>query len=277
MQNFTPEGLRVIDEVAHRHGVSREAVMNMALALAAGCGSQAQFNHPDLGGMGQWSRGGMIMVGDMFNNGLKHRVDMLCNELAPLVQDQRMAAVSQSQSQHQGSGGVSLFVRGAGASAQWWPDDLGAPASVGAQNDLRYAFFPAARRLAIQIGAAVRVYDTGAHQISGFSQQQSGDQTLTFTSQLGLVRVDDLPLVAPRADRPEAPVAPAAPAASAPPQEPAAAPPAPFGEAPASAMQAQPAGFDIIATIERLAELRQKGILTDEEFATKKMELLSRL
>jgi hypothetical protein len=39
-----------------------------------------------------------------------------------------------------------------------------------------------------------------------------------------------------------------------------------------------PAGtIDIFATIERLAELRQKGVLTEEEFAAKKSELLSRL
>ena len=34
---------------------------------------------------------------------------------------------------------------------------------------------------------------------------------------------------------------------------------------------------DIAKTIERLAELRQKDILTEEEFAAKKAELLSRL
>jgi Short C-terminal domain len=34
---------------------------------------------------------------------------------------------------------------------------------------------------------------------------------------------------------------------------------------------------DITKTIERLAELRQKNILTEEEFAVKKAELLSRL
>ena len=34
---------------------------------------------------------------------------------------------------------------------------------------------------------------------------------------------------------------------------------------------------DIISLIERLAELRQKDILTEEEFATKKAELLSKL
>jgi predicted Zn-dependent peptidase len=37
------------------------------------------------------------------------------------------------------------------------------------------------------------------------------------------------------------------------------------------------AAIDIIATIERLADLRQKGVLTEEEFAAKKSELLSRL
>ena len=34
---------------------------------------------------------------------------------------------------------------------------------------------------------------------------------------------------------------------------------------------------EIFSRIERLAELRQKGILTDEEFAAKKTELLARL
>jgi hypothetical protein len=34
---------------------------------------------------------------------------------------------------------------------------------------------------------------------------------------------------------------------------------------------------DIFTTLERLAELRHKGILSEEEFATKKAELLRRL
>lgn len=34
---------------------------------------------------------------------------------------------------------------------------------------------------------------------------------------------------------------------------------------------------DIFAKIERLAELRQKGILSEQEFASKKSELMSRL
>ena len=81
-------------------------------------------------------------------------------------------------------------------------EDLGSPASAGAQNNLRYAFFPGPRRLAIQQEGRVRVYDTGEHMLSGFSQQQGGDQSLTFTSQFGLVRVADLQPVHPREDRP---------------------------------------------------------------------------
>jgi hypothetical protein len=42
-----------------------------------------------------------------------------------------------------------------------------------------------------------------------------------------------------------------------------------------SAAPAQEA--DIFSAIERLADLRAKGILTDEEFAQKKSELLGRL
>ncbi len=202
MQNLTPEGLRMVAGAAERHGVSLDATLALLGALAEGNGRQAQFNHPDLGGMGQWSQGGMIMIGDMFNHGLKARVDALCNELAGLLQSQPSLAAASSQSQSQGQGGgVSLFVAGSGSNSPWWPAELGSPASTGAQNDMRYAFFPGPRRLAIQDDARVRMYDTGEHRLSGFSQQQSGDRSLTFTSQLGLVRVADLPLVEPRGDQ----------------------------------------------------------------------------
>jgi hypothetical protein len=47
--------------------------------------------------------------------------------------------------------------------------------------------------------------------------------------------------------------------------------PANDGSAPSSNQQ------DVFSTIEKLAELRAKGILSDDEFASKKAELLSRL
>ena len=197
MPQLTAEGRRELEAIAERQGFSPAAAEVMLAALVAGHGSQAQFNHPELGGLGQWSRGGMLMIGDMFNNGLKSRVDALASDLSVLLD--RTAAfgaasgqsLGQSQSQSgTGPAGVSLFVRGSGGGGgTWWPADLGAPSSTGAQNNLRYAVFPGTRRLAIDQGGRVSLYDTGDHLISGVSQAQSGDQTLTFTSQHGLVRL----------------------------------------------------------------------------------------
>ena len=158
MPQLTPEGLRTVTEIAARHGVGVDAAIGLLGALVQGHGSQAQFNHPDLGGMGQWSQGGMIMVGDMFNSGLKARVDGLCAELAGLLRRQPPfeAAIQAAQSQSQGDGGaVSLFAPGSGTSGAWWPPELGAPTSTGAQNDMRYAWFPGPRRVAIEQGGAV--------------------------------------------------------------------------------------------------------------------------
>jgi len=281
MPELTPEGARRVAEIAGRHGVSADAARTLLTALVAGGGSQAQFSHPDLGGMGQWSQGGMIMVGNMFDNALKARVDALCTELAGLLNGASPFAAapmrSQSQSQSQGGApGVSLFVSG-GAGGAWWPDGLGAPSSTGAQNDLRYAVFPSSRRLAVEIGGRVAVYDTADHAISGVSQQQSGDRSLTFTSQHGLVRIDDLR----RADA--APAEPAQTVRREPPASAAVEPrPVDRPEAPkpaaAEAEAPRPSGGDdILATIERLHELRRKDILSETEFAAKKAELLSRL
>jgi hypothetical protein len=69
---------------------------------------------------------------------------------------------------------------------------LGRPGAVGVQNDLRYAVFPETRRLVIDDDGALSVYDTRSHRIFGVAQAQSADQTLTFTSQDGLVRIADL-------------------------------------------------------------------------------------
>ncbi len=287
-QQLTDEGRRIIEDAASRHGVSPEAARTMLFALVAGQGSQAQFNIPELGGMGQWSRGGMTMVGDMFNTGLKARVDALCSDLSGLIGGGSVfASPSQSQSQSGGAAGgsgVSLFVAGSGASGNWWPGDLGPASSTGAQNDLRYAVFPGARRVAIEHGGKVTIYDTGDHGIGGVSQQQSGDRTLTFTSQHGTVRLSDLPVVGDPApefgqgrQEPE-PRAPEKAAAEmpAPAQQ---GEPAPGG-APAAAAQPAPSarsGDDVFALLERLSDLRRKDIISEAEFEAKKAELLSRI
>ncbi len=301
LQKLTEQGQQRINDLAQRYGVSTGAVMALLQALINGNGTMAQFNHPELGGSGQWLQGGMTMVGDMFNHGLKAKVDGLCTELSQILGQQPFVPFplsSQSQSpggqrqqqqggygslgrsweiplhqggqQQQQQGGygspgmvgggpaVSLFVPAApGSSGNWWPADLGFPSGTGSQNNIRYAYFANARRLAVEINGRVTVYDTLDHQIGGVSQQQGAGASLTFTSQYGTVPVASLPVVSIDG------VAQNAPAQTATPAEP---------------YRAEPAQeTDIFAKIERLAELERKGILSQEEFNAKKSELLGRL
>ncbi|SEP38718.1 Short C-terminal domain-containing protein [Methylobacterium sp. ap11] len=257
-----------LDAIAARHGVGPDAVRHLLDALARGHGRMAQFDHPDLGGMGQWSAGGMTMIGDMFNTGLKARVVALCDELAPLAAAMPGENRGSSQSQSQGFGSGDSWsgssVGGSWGGASWWPDGLGQPATSGSQNDARYAFFPQARRLAIESGGRVTLYDTGDHQIGGVSQQQGSSHSLAFTSQFGPVRLEELPVVG----------APG-------PAETSASRPMPVREtAPEAVSSASPAagsGGDVFGTIERLSELHRRGVLTEAEFAAKKTELLARL
>jgi hypothetical protein len=266
MRQLSPAGKQAINDLAQRHGFSSDAVLSMLQSVINGHGSMAQFSHPQFGGSGQWMHGGMIMISDMFNNVLKGRIDALCRELSRLVANQPdLAPVGNSQSQSQGSqqqggsgpaGRVSLFVPPtSGGPGNWWPRDLGWASSTGAQNGVRYAYFAEARRLAIEIGGKVTVYDTLDHQIGSFSQQQSRGGSLTFFSQHGAVDVATLPVVSAEGGARSAPASPPAPPSSVP---------------------AQPAS-DIFAALEKLGELHGKGILSDEEFASKKAELLSRL
>lgn len=160
------------EDLAHRHGVSVEVVRVLQDALRRGGGQQAQFSHPDLGGMGQWSAGGMTQVGDMFNTALRDKVAALC---AALAQD--------PDTQHDGSQPAPP--------GDWWPQGLGRPSAVGAQDGMRYACFPDARRVVVEQAGSVTVYDSGEHHIHGVAQ--SSGQELRFTSQNGTVRAVDLP------------------------------------------------------------------------------------
>ena len=79
------------------------------------------------------------------------------------------------------------------AGPAWWPEDLGHPASSGGQNDVRHAFFPDRRRLAIRRDGAVSLYDTADHRIGGVPQHGGGGgRPLAFPSQVGEVTLDGL-------------------------------------------------------------------------------------
>src|SRR4051794_3407142 len=102
MRYLSPAGEQAVTDLAQRHGFSANAVATMLNAVSNGGGGMAQFSHPEFGGAGQWMRSGMTMIGDMFNNALKARVDALCTDLAALLAGQPDLARSGFQSQSQG-------------------------------------------------------------------------------------------------------------------------------------------------------------------------------
>lgn len=262
MHQLTPQGREAIENLAQRHGFGTDAVLSMLQSVINGNGTMAQFSHPEFGGSGQWMQGGMIMLGDMFNHALKARVDGLCTDLSALLASRPIFVPEEahrSQVRDSRAGSASLLVPGT-HSGNWWPSELGPASSTGSQNEVRYAVFPAERRLAIEIQGHVTVYDTLEHRISGASQQQGGDTTLTFTSQYGLVRLCDLPVVSPAAGA-DGSIAPA-------PET---------RDLKTGAVDSADRDGGVFSMIERLADLHHKGVLSDEEFSAKKAELLKRI
>lgn len=281
MARWTEQGEKLVNDVANRYGASIDAVSMMLDSILRGNGTMAQFNIYELGGSGQWMRGGMTMVGDMFNYQLKSKVDGICGDLSSAIVDQNMQVVPPPPAGSAGSRN----------SNQWWPADLGSPNTSGSQNQYRYAYFAGMHRLAISDGQSVTVYDTLDHNIGGVSQQQGGVAGVGFTSQYGNVDLRSLPLVSGiavgvpvQASIPiQAPIQVSPQASSPMPMQMQTTATQPttadsmIAGVPMQTGQTAMSNDDLFSMIERLAKLRDAGALTEDEFVAKKTELLARL
>lgn len=296
MTQLSPAGAQLVEELSSRYGITTDAVTHMLLAVHHGNGSMAQFNHQEFGGSGQWMQGGMTMVSDLFNHQLKSLVDNLCNDLSNALASHqttpfRGSFQSQSQSglnsQAQGAGQIagrnSLFVPD--PQNEWWPKHLGMPSAIGSQNNVRYAYFANDRRLAVSTGGPAWVYDTLDHQIGGFGQQQGGGASITFTSQFGTVDLSSLPVVwrdGVAVQEQPLRASPDAATGNIPGLQ-----DAQMGTArePVHLQSVQPVGNahvdekpeEVIALLEKLGQLKEKGYITEEEFQAKKSDLLNRI
>ncbi|WP_222845893.1 SHOCT domain-containing protein [Flavilitoribacter nigricans] len=217
----------------------------------------AQFDIRELGGSGQWMKGGMTMVSDMFNANLKAKVEQLCNQLSLLI------------------GSEELFIEEEDAENKteyriadnWWPTDLGIPATSGSQNNLRYAFFPGSSRLAVEDTGKTTVYDTLDHHISGVSQQQGNGHSLIFTSQHGRIDLEKLPVITKSSAK----------STSGDKQVDKKVPKTKTPVKMKTEMLPDEDPRKVLKLLEQLSELHKNGVLTDEEFQDKKQELLSRI
>lgn len=157
-------------ELTQKYKLSEGAIKTLERAIRDGNGKAAQFNHPELGGMGQWMPG-MVMIGDMMNHSLKARVQELCEQLAETYQP-TSPTITQNQ---------------------WWPADLGQPNASGKQNDSHYAYFSGSGSLAIMRNSTIKIYDVSGYRITGVSQQQSNNrENLSFNTDKGVISESDL-------------------------------------------------------------------------------------
>lgn len=259
MTTLTKEGQQKVKDIASRYELSKESVSALLKAVIHGNATMAQFDIPELGGSGQWMKGGMTMVGDMFNRTLKITVDQLCTELAQLVSTEILFE-EPSEKTAEIKNGVS---------DKPWPAIFGNPTASGSQNNFRYAYFGPVRRLVIEQNGNRTIYDTKHHQISGVSQQQGSGQSYLLTSQDGPVDISTLPLISEPGNLTQE------------------TPGLAYDVVKSKGWNEQentskptltPISEDsIFSTIEKLSGLFEKGHITEEEYKAKKAELLARL
>ncbi|KAA0991208.1 SHOCT domain-containing protein [Dyadobacter aurulentus] len=284
MKALTKEGQQHVSEIAERYSLKTESVETLLKAVINGGGKMAQFNIAELGGQGQWMRGGMTMVGDMFNSSVRTTVDKICNELSDLVTSKVLFEESADLSNGEHASHESYQKQGTGT----WPAVFGNPTSSGSQNSFHYAYFSPVHRLVIDEDGKRTIYDTKHHQITGVSQQQGPGNSYRFTSQDGYVDLHNLPVISeprdgsPRDGSPgDASPGDASPGDGSVKEQSQPTPGIVYDVTATADLRTESTGNSpqdiIIATIEKINVLYERGQITEEEFKSKKQELLTRL
>ncbi|WP_031528593.1 SHOCT domain-containing protein [Dyadobacter crusticola] len=260
MKALTKEGEQYVADIASKYNLKRESVESLLKAVINGRGNMAQFNIQELGGQGQWMRGGMTMVGDMFNDSLRGTVDKVCSELSDIVSTRVLYEAAPETAENRQNASSETFREGSNSS---WPSVFGSPTASGAQNNFRYAYFAPVRRLVIEENGKRTIYDTKHHHITGVSQQQGSGSSYRFTSQDGPVDLSSLTVISePNTQQQPTPEIAYDVTSTA--------------DLRTDQNTSTPQEI-IIATIEKVNMLFEKGQITEEEFKSKKQELLARL
>ena len=77
-----------------------------------------------------------------------------------------------------------------------WPLELGIASTSGTSAEMRYAYFPQHRRLAVEWRGVLTIYDTAEYQFRGMLQAHSAETVgISIFTQRGRVRLTDLATV----------------------------------------------------------------------------------
>jgi hypothetical protein len=77
-----------------------------------------------------------------------------------------------------------------------WPSELGIASTSGSSAEMRYAYFPRNRRLAVEWRGVVTIYDTAEYQFRGMLQAHSAENVgMSILTQRGRVPLTELATV----------------------------------------------------------------------------------
>lgn len=169
--------------IAQQYGVSAEAVQQLAHALIRGRLKTARFNHPELGGIGKWRRGD-VLLGDVRDEDHKTLVWRLAEELMPLLKHVPLPASSEENEQ-------TLVM-------PWWGDRLlGEPIITDRFESVQYGYFLESRRVIVLRGDDLIHYDADGLLVTGLVRRVSPSRGLELILQTvtGEVNVEALPII----------------------------------------------------------------------------------
>lgn len=160
--------MKKTQEIAQKFGISVGTVEQLLIDLQGTEGRQVQFNIQELGGLGQWQANGMIMIGDMFNNSLKDKVNRICQEIANHSQTIKVEKKVNTEQQRNAT-------------------------TKGSQNGMSYAYYSNEHILEVVIDGQLKKYDTKDYEIVGVQQSQNNyGHKLSFSHSKGCVLLADL-------------------------------------------------------------------------------------
>lgn len=181
-----------IPSIAERYMIDEGIVRLLEKQLRTTCATGCEFEIAELGGKGSWSPG-HVTGAPGADHSLRMRIDGLCSELAAMIRGiDSSATQALSADPHAAPVGSRLDLA---AGESWWPASFGTPQASGEQAGVRFAFFPAHKRLLVQKGAHIEVFETGELAIKGVADEQVRPSSVTFDSDRGAVGLDELKCV----------------------------------------------------------------------------------
>lgn len=168
-------------QLSNTHHVSVEAIQVLVRALVEGGYRSANFNHPELGGVGKWN-GGDVILGDMSQEALRLKIWRIVQGLLPTLQQTIPPEPIQEAD--------ATFVM------PWWNDvTLREPVLKGMFESTTFGYFLEGARVVVKQSEHITHYDASGHLVTDLQMMSGarGQMVLVLQTLSGDIAVSDLP------------------------------------------------------------------------------------